>query len=364
MLINRAILKDSSGFGHLALAHFSLGAAFLLQALSGVMPAFLSIFLSNLLIVTSIILAFIGIKAFRKIQVRGRLLCLAGFVIVAGTFFYYTYIQPSLTIRLLVIDAVSIVLLLLCVRALLKGAENFLLLPLLATAAFFLLDVAISLLRFASTLRGPSSGSLFQGGLIFSLQFIAADLILVGTALGFTAIANRKLAGHLEREALTDSLTQVFNRRAVENIAGRLLGHASRHGKPVSILLIDLDNFKRVNDSFGHPAGDLALLQFAGLAKETLRQSDIFARLGGEEFIAVLPDTGRDEAHATAERLRSAVNKNGFTLGGEPIKLTTSIGLVAYPEDGADWSTLLAKADALLYQAKRSGRDRVFPPTL
>jgi diguanylate cyclase (GGDEF)-like protein len=327
------------------------------------LPDYLSIIVSNLLIVLSITLTFAGIQALRQVQVRGRLLCLVGFAVVARAFFHYTYIQPSLTARLLVIDAVSVVLLLLCVRALLKDAEDFLLLPLLATAFPFLLDVAISLLRFASTLRGLSPGSLFQGGLTFNLQFIAADLILVGTALGFTAIANRKLASHLEREALTDPLTQVFNRRAVESIAGRMLGHASRHGSPVPLLLIDLDNFKRVNDSFGHPAGDLALLQFAGLAKETLRQSDIFARLGGEEFVAVLPDTGRAKAHSTAERLRSAVDKNGFTLGGGPTRLTASIGLVTYPEDGADWSALLAKADAFLYQAKGAGRNSVFPPS-
>jgi len=361
MLINRRLQKGFSGFGHLALAHFSLGAGFLMLALREVLPAFLSIYVANLLIVISIILTFTGIKEFRQVQVRGRFLCLGSFAVIAGAFIHYTYVQPSLTARLLIFDAVSVVLLLLCVRALLKDAEAFLLLPLLATAVLFLLDVTISVLRIAYTLGSQPLGSLFQGGIIFSLQFIAADMILVGTALGFTSIANRKLASDLEREALTDPLTQVFNRRALENIAVKILGHARRYGSPVSILSIDLDHFKRVNDSFGHPAGDSALQQFTDLARKMLRQSDVLARFGGEEFIALLPSTSRAEAHATAERLRSAVSRNDFDLGGELIRLTVSIGLVSCPEDGADWPMLLAKADGFLYQAKRAGRNCVFP---
>jgi diguanylate cyclase (GGDEF)-like protein len=361
MLINCRLQKGFSGFGHLASAHFCLGAGFLLVALRDLLPAILSILLANLLLILAIILAFEGIKAFRQIEVKGRSLCLVVFVAIAGLYSCFTFVQPNLLARMLIYDVASFVLLLLCIRALLKNAEASLLLPLLATATPFALAAAITLLRFFYNSLGIIPESLLQGNLIFSLQVIAADMILVGTALGFTAIANRKLTARLEQETLTDSLTQVLNRRALEGIAGKIVGHARRHDKPASLLLIDLDHFKQVNDSFGHPAGDAALQQFARLVRQILRDSDILARYGGEEFIAVLPDTGKLEAYATAERLRDAVCKNEFSSAEKTMRFTASVGHATCPADGDEWLTLLAKADKALYQAKLAGRNRVYP---
>ena len=361
MLINCRLQKGFAGFGHLAATHFCLGAGFLLVALRNVLPAILSILLANLLLILAGIMAFEGIKAFRHIEVKGRSLCLIVFVLIAGLCSYFTFVQPNLLARMLIYDVASFVLLLLCIRALLKNAEASLRLPLLATAIPFALAAAVTLLRFLYNSRGIIPENLLQGNLIFSLQVIAADMILVGTALGFTAIANRKLTARLEQETLTDSLTQVLNRRALEGVAGKVVGHARRHGKPVSLLLIDLDHFKQVNDSFGHPAGDAALQQFARLVQQLLRDSDILARYGGEEFIAVLPDTGKLEAYATAERLRDAVCKNEFISAEKTMRLTASVGLATGPEDGDEWLTLLARADKALYQAKLAGRNRVYP---
>jgi diguanylate cyclase (GGDEF)-like protein len=361
MLINRKLQQGLSGFGHLAFGHFNLGISFLLLALRGILPDFISIFLGNLLLILAITLAFLGIKVFRKVEVKGEFLCLVGFLVMGGACLQFTYVHPNLKARFLFSDFILLVLLSLCVRAILKDAEEFLKLPLFATAAPFLLGIGASLTRIAGSLSGPTPSTFIKGGFIFSLQFIVADMILVGTALGFTSIANRKLTYRLEREALTDPLTGTFNRRGLEKIAGKLLERARRHRDQVSLLLIDLDHFKKVNDSLGHTAGDAVLLQFAVLVQKHLRNSDIFGRYGGEEFIAVLPGMGKSDAFLAAERLRSAVGKNDFSFRKKPIQLTVSIGIASFPGDGAQWLMLLDKADEFMYQAKQCGRNRVFP---
>lgn len=361
VLINRSMLKDVSGFGFLGMAHFSLGASLVLLALRGVIPDFFSIVIANLLLILADTLGFTAIKHFRQVNVRGRRLCLTALFLQAAISGFFTYIQPNLLMRLLLGGLLSFALLLLCVRALLKNAEDFLRLPLLATAAPFLLNAIVSILRFGNTLLSHSPAELLHGDLFFSLQCVGADTILLGTALGFTSIANRKLSFHLEKEALTDPLTQVFNRRAAERIGRGILDHAKRHGTPASILLIDLDYFKKVNDFFGHPAGDQTLRQFANLVQNQLRDSDVLARYGGEEFIAVLPDGGRENAYAVAERIRSTVDRHDFSFEGTVIPLSVSIGFASFPEDEAEWSSLLAKADERLYEAKDGGRNLVSP---
>lgn len=362
VLINRGMLSNFSGFGYLGMAHFSMGACFVLLALRGVIPDFSSIVVANLLLVLSGVLAFTAITHFRQVEIRGRLLCLTAIILQAVISLFFTYVRPNLSLRLLLGDVVSSSLLLLCVRALLKNAEEPLRLPLLATAAPFLLNGMVALLRFGITITGHSPAQFLQGSFFFSLQFVAADTILLGTALGFSSIANRKMSLQLEKEALTDSLTQVFNRRALEKISGKILDHARRHNASVSVLLIDLDHFKKVNDSFGHSVGDKALLRFSQLVQGQLRDSDVFARYGGEEFVAILPDGEAEDAYAVAERIRSTVDGHGFSVEARPIHLTASIGIASFPEDGAEWSSLLARADERLYEAKEGGRNVVCPP--
>jgi diguanylate cyclase (GGDEF)-like protein len=359
MLINRSLLKGFSGFGLLASAHFSLAVGCLLLALRGAIPYFFSIVVASILLGLTGVLYFFGIQAFRRVRVRGRLLLMLSLVAVAVDFWYFTYVQPSLKERLLFFDVVAILLFVLCARALLKEAEPELRLPLWTIAAPFLVGAGFALMRFAWFWAEPTPSRLLHGGWFFSVRCILADLIFVGTALGFSSVANRKLALELEREALTDSLTRIFNRRAFEDQAQRLLAQARRRDTSASFLLIDLDHFKRVNDGFGHAAGDEILTLFAQRALTMLRDEDILARYGGEEFVVGLPDAGRAEAVQVAERLVAAIGQNPFVFRQQAISLTVSIGVAAFPADGLVWSRLFDQADAALYQAKLSGRNQV-----
>lgn len=158
--------------------------------------------------------------------------------------------------------------------------------------------------------------------------------------------------------AVTDPLTKALNRRAFFRFAEREVTRASRHGTPLSVILFDIDHFKRVNDVHGHGAGDDVLVRLTRLVSENIRDQDLLGRLGGEEFALVLPQTAPDAAHSLANRLREKVRNLRFDSPEGAFGVTISLGLSA--PDGADQDILKAldRADKALYRAKRLGRDR------
>ena len=163
--------------------------------------------------------------------------------------------------------------------------------------------------------------------------------------------------------ALTDSLTGVFNRRYVSAHLPRLLDRAADSNKPVSILMFDIDHFKRVNDTFGHDVGDEVLREVAIRSAHNLRNFDLVARLGGEEFVVIMPDTDGEAALMVAERLRQRIGDTPFAVSapiGE-ITVTVSVGVAVGGRVGDTVDTLIKRADEALYEAKRSGRNRVIP---
>lgn len=176
---------------------------------------------------------------------------------------------------------------------------------------------------------------------------------------------------HLEQKmrslASYDSLTGLLSRHAFLDSANNYVSLSRREKNPFSVLIIDLDHFKSINDRFGHPAGDAILKLFADVANSVARRSDIIGRLGGEEFAMVLPSTSTDEALEFSERLHGAINKAVLKFDGAAIRYTASIGLTQFDiesEDSID--DLLARADLALYQAKQAGRNQTatFNPQL
>ncbi|MFL5319203.1 MAG: diguanylate cyclase [Myxococcaceae bacterium] len=180
--------------------------------------------------------------------------------------------------------------------------------------------------------------------------------------------ANREL--DRKREELlalsrTDPLTGLFNRRYFEERLGMEFARSNRYRAPLSCLMMDVDHFKKVNDSYGHPFGDRVLQAVATVATGTLRDVDLLARYGGEEFIALLPETGPQEAHRVAERVREGIEALVFdwksTEGAKSkVKVTASLGVATFPVPSIDSSeSLLRAADDCLYAAKQAGRNRV-----
>lgn len=177
-----------------------------------------------------------------------------------------------------------------------------------------------------------------------------------------TIVLSRKdIYANIQRISFSDLLTGLANRRLFDYVLDRELKKVRRTGKPVSLLMLDIDSFKAINDVYGHPAGDSVLEQIGAIIKETFRGSDLAARYGGEEFAVILPDTDRDQAVAIAERLRGRVAAHQFPVAGGCINVTVSIGGAtcgsreAAGDDGAE--RLILVADQALYQAKQLGRN-------
>jgi diguanylate cyclase (GGDEF)-like protein len=156
-----------------------------------------------------------------------------------------------------------------------------------------------------------------------------------------------------------DSLTGLLSRHAFFDNTNNYVSLAKREKNPFSVLIIDLDHFKNINDRYGHPAGDAVLRLFADVVNSVARRSDIIGRLGGEEFAMVLPSTSASEAVEFSERLHEAINKAVLKYNGSAIKYTVSIGLAEFTSESVhSVDDLLAQADVALYQAKQAGRNR------
>jgi len=174
------------------------------------------------------------------------------------------------------------------------------------------------------------------------------------------ALANLKLRDALRELALRDGLTGLYNRRYLEDAVSRELHRAERNGKPVAIVMIDIDGFKHFNNKYGHDAGDFVLSALARAITKSTRPSDIACRYGGEELAVVLPETSLESARERAEEMRFAIRDTNLTHLGQALPApTASFGVAVYPANGTKPADLLKAADQALYRAKQEGRDRV-----
>lgn len=179
-------------------------------------------------------------------------------------------------------------------------------------------------------------------------------------AIGRDMTMQKRIALKLEALAHTDPLTGLSNRRHFIEHAEREVDRAGRYARPLSMLMVDLDRFKLVNDTHGHPVGDATLTHAARICESVLRLNDICGRIGGEEFAVLLPETDPEGAGRTAERLREAVEASELVSGTARIKITVSVGVATLlPGQQLAMTELMRRADGALYQAKRDGRNRV-----
>jgi diguanylate cyclase (GGDEF)-like protein len=163
----------------------------------------------------------------------------------------------------------------------------------------------------------------------------------------------------LNLQAMRDPLTGLYNRRQLEESLHREVLRARRVGSPVGVMVIDVDHFKRVNDTLGHEVGDSALRGVAEVLASCVREEDIACRAGGEEFVIILPGTGKTALRSRAEAVRKTIEQASIPAGDGMLKLTVSIGLASFPSFGDTGQSVLRVADVALYKAKAAGRNRV-----
>ncbi len=201
---------------------------------------------------------------------------------------------------------------------------------------------------------------------LLALIFIPAIILLsrsIYTSRLATIKANEALTKNvkkLHKLSITDTLTNLYNRRYFFEVSENMISIALREKKIISLLMIDIDYFKKINDTYGHHIGDFVLIEYAKDIKKIMRESDIFARIGGEEFAVVLNDTSPDGARIIAEKIRKVTEIKRFIYDDISINITISIGISALNQNISSVEELYKEADRQLYRAKENGRNRVF----
>ncbi len=191
--------------------------------------------------------------------------------------------------------------------------------------------------------------------------YLGSMVFVVGSAVFLMAFVKERAVAEQTSVANTDNLTGLANRGALFAAGASTLARTMRHGAPISAVLFDLDKFKSVNDNFGHQTGDVILQRFAEAALSVLRPNDLIGRVGGEEFLALIPSVSEEAAVAIADRIRRAFANLAEWVDGKPVKATVSAGVaISFPNDRLETlHDLIDRADRALYAAKNAGRNRI-----
>jgi diguanylate cyclase (GGDEF)-like protein len=218
-----------------------------------------------------------------------------------------------------------------------------------------------SLLVLPLKLRDRALGAVVLTAKYGALRPAATRVLEILVNQAAALLATLQLAERMKEKALHDPLTGLFNRRAFTDHLAHEMARRDRQGGTLALLMLDLDHFKKLNDTHGHPAGDAALKRSSELLGRCLRKGDVAARYGGEEFVVMLAGADEEVALTIAERIRSALEHAEIEFGGAKIRVTASVGLAVWPGHGRTPQDLLGAADRALYTAKGAGRNRVVP---
>jgi diguanylate cyclase (GGDEF)-like protein len=273
----------------------------------------------------------------------------------------FTYVAPNMRLRGVTVSAI-ISAQLWCAFAALLGQG----LPrrrgyLLTAAAFASLAVALLARALYVSVQEQVVATPFSSSPMQTIVFGLAAAFPVAATLGFLLMCNDRLYQELKHLATFDGLTGLNNRRALGELATRAIAAAQQGNERLAMLMLDADHFKHINDVYGHEGGDEALRTLAAVLRRSLRSGAMLGRVGGEEFVVVLPQADEACARDSAERLRVAVENAECRVQGERVPLRVSIG-VAVIDGGDDFASLLRRADRAMYAAKRAGRNCVHGP--
>ena len=341
------------------------GSAFIIAAVAttliiarGTISDFWSIVIGNAILAAAYGIIWSGVRNFEGKQLSVVLTLAGSLIWLAACSIGPIYALPAA--RAAVMAAIAITYALLAVLELARGrgeevSRRPIMLLLLGHAA-------------AIPVRVPLAGSATDPH-PFHVHLLAFAIfetlfVCICAAYLFGGLAKDRIAARYQRASSIDPLTGVANRRGFLQTAERLMVRTRFARRPIALLLFDIDRFKSINDKFGHPAGDTVLVTFCHLATSLLRPTDLFGRIGGEEFASLLPDIGRQDALVLAEQLRAAFEATCHTVAAQPFTATVSVGIAISDDASSDLAALLDVADQALYRAKALGRNRVELSTL
>ncbi|MDH5357730.1 MAG: GGDEF domain-containing protein [Gammaproteobacteria bacterium] len=346
------------GLGRWALAGGAGALALVLILFYGIQYWSPLLSLAQLIVVIGLVLAWDGFRYFIGTPPLSRL-ALVVITAILLTWVVATQLQDSIQLRVLGNAIIVAALSALIARELLTAPKQISA-AMRATGWVYGINAVVFLIRiFATDLSAQPTGPLNPNGFA-AFMLLWWLCMTIAVTLGMVLMTAERLQADLDKQANRDPLTGVLNRRSFSLMAEKALVQSRRYDKPLSILMMDLDRFKQINDRLGHSAGDILLCRFAAIAGQVLRGEDVFCRFGGEEFVALLPNASAELAQVAAERLRTtfaADSAKTETLENDlPLSPTVSIGIAELEQD-EDIETLIRRADKALYQAKKKGRN-------
>jgi len=351
-----------SGFGCWTIGFFLLAACFMVSVLRLYLPEAPTVLVSNILGIASLCFLYDGVAGFYlQKKPRPHYLNWGLAVLVIAAQAVNLYLGGDVNTRVIWFNAFQFFIALRVFWRFYRYASGRQKSASVLLLVAFLGIAATSLWRILAMLSAPSMTDLLRQDAGYRLLILISSMLVILLAFSFLLLTHTRIEEELddarakaEHAARIDPLTGLWNRRHFESEALREIARASRYGQPISLVLFDIDHFKRVNDRYGHLTGDEVLQQIAGVMRDSVRVSDLACRWGGEEFAVLMPvDLG--EAVQVAEKLREAIGQHDFALIG---KLSISGGCAQWlaGEDLTCWSK---RADSALYRAKAGGRNRV-----
>jgi len=349
------------GFKQLGFSYFLFSLGFILLGVRGYAPDFITIIVANIFIFSGFSLLIWGVLKFLHVSTYAfekiSILLLAVLII---SFVIFTYSHPNIGARIVSISIITASISLYAGLAVLAHYKNVSLTFMRFLGEAFLFCSFIFMLRVYFAIIDPNLDDFMVAGTIHAFSLIALQFVTIVSCFSLTISASQQLAQKLAVQATIDSLTNIYNRRAFDEFAEKSTLKAQREQQPISIIIMDIDFFKQVNDQYGHQVGDKVLQEFSLRLKSSLRQYDILARYGGEEFTLLLPETNARTAMIIAEKLRVKIAKPVFCLdNGAVLSVTSSFGVATSQGEVIDWQQLISLADQALYHAKESGRNCV-----
>ncbi|KYN88802.1 histidine kinase [Vibrio cidicii] len=358
MLMLKAIQTTHiRGLQTLVFAIFLIAFGFLALSFGNSTTFWLSKILANSAIGLGYALIVTGLSQFRQASSNNTAIALAGFPVLVLYLIFYSEFQMSTNARIMVLSMYISLCCALSAYVVARGeAKDHPIAVRLLSAAFSLMSLWM-LFRAGFTYHSAEIADFMLASDVHQISFLLSIALILALGFTFPLMVNARLVINIYNTSLLDPLTNLYNRRAMEDMVPRELSRVERTHSELSIILLDIDHFKQVNDQYGHQVGDVTLAGIGQLLNTHLRGQDLSFRIGGEEFLILLPDTNLDSALVVAEKLRQIMSETQFSAKQQE-PCTASFG-VAQLLQHDEWDSLLNRADAALYLAKRKGRNRV-----
>jgi diguanylate cyclase (GGDEF)-like protein len=355
--VNRTI----PGVDSWAVGRVGLSLALIVFSFQPLTTLSLSVFMANALLMLGLYFVLRGNLAFMARPLTPLTPVVALYLVALAGMVYWSAVDPSFTARSVISCAIILIFDIFSFRALWPREEDEVYFFGKLMAIAFAINGVLQVLQATIAIIKGNGETLLEPSIAIQLALMTAIAMSMLSTMAYVAIIMEYLKKDLKRQAERDPLTGAYNRRAFHTLANHVFARGRREGGAVSLVILDLDHFKAVNDSHGHTVGDKVLKRVVSLVQAILREEDVLVRLGGEEFAIMLPAATQNEALHIAERIRQAIEAEAFMADAKTVKVTTSLGVTSLAAMGANdiIDDLIKLADTALYQAKVAGRNKV-----